>query len=86
MSFSPETPARVQEMGRSASMDDIDRLRDLAHRLWIAEGRPDLPRHELMRRASDILARQEKVLREAAAREGLPTSEVLPFPSSASES
>jgi hypothetical protein len=67
-------------------MDDIERLRELAHRLWIAEGRPDLPRHELMRRAGDILARQERVLREAAARETLANGEVFPFPSVASES
>ena len=86
MSFSPETLTGVHEMGREASMDDIERLRELAHRLWIAEGRPDLPRHELMRRASDILARQERVLREAAAREAVATSEVLPFPSAASDS
>jgi hypothetical protein len=62
-------------------VDDIDRLRDLAHRLWIAEGKPDLPRHELMRRASDILARQERSLKAAAVTE----SEVVPFPAAVSE-
>ena len=62
-------------------VDDIDRLRELAHRLWIAEGKPDLPRHELMRRASDILARQERALKAAAAAE----SEVVPFPAAVSE-
>jgi hypothetical protein len=63
-------------------VDDVDRLRELAHRLWIAEGRPDLPRHELMRRAADILARQERTLKQAAAREA---EVVVPFPSAVSE-
>jgi hypothetical protein len=62
-------------------VDDIDRLRELAHRLWIAEGKPDLPRHELMRRASDILARQERSLKAA----GVAESEVVPFPAAVSE-
>jgi hypothetical protein len=62
-------------------VDDIDRLRELAHRLWIAEGKPDLPRHELMRRASDILARQERALKAAKVAE----AEVVPFPAAVSE-
>jgi hypothetical protein len=60
-------------------VDDVDRLRELAHRLWIAEGRPDLPRRELIRRASDILARQERAWKPAA------EAEVVPFPAAVSE-
>ena len=44
----------------AAMVDDTDRLRELAHRLWLAEGCPDVPRRELIARASAILARQER--------------------------
>jgi hypothetical protein len=62
-------------------VDDTDRLRELAHRLWIAEGRPDMPRRELMRRASDILARQERALKAAKAAR----ADAVPFPAAVSE-
>jgi hypothetical protein len=62
-------------------VDDVERLRDLAHRLWIAEGRPDIPRHELMRRAADILARQERMLRN-----GRDTADIVHLSKAVSES
>ena len=46
-------------------VNDTDRIREETYRLWVAEGRPDVPRSAFIERAVRILA-ERRQLRDPA--------------------